>query len=362
MGKLYKRTGSPFYYGVIGQRRFSTGTIKKADAQVVLSKKEQELWENRFDLTDNSGKSIDEFFGRYLPWVDANRRYHTFRSYQSTTKTFRAFLQSRGLRKMRDINALIIEDYIMERLKVNKRWSVNNHIIVLKAVLNKAREWRYVHKNPVVGIKRIEVNDSKPIKALSAEECAAFLRVCQAEFPEYYAMYFACMVTGMRSGELFNLEWTDIDFARDLIYIQSKPGFAPKGKTAKNNKAKERMLPLHPVLKEMLVKMPKSKYVFTDHGEQFSRSKPRRLLIRIAKLAGIVGLTRLHELRHTYASILLSKGMNIFALKELLGHSDIRDTQKYSHMLPEHFAHAVQLVAKIDVAMPNCYNGTTERK
>ena len=163
-------------------------------------------------------------------------------------------------------------------------------------------------------------------------------------------MFVAFITSGMRSGELFSLEWKDINFKHGYIHIRPKQGFTPKGKDMRTNKAKERKMPLHPELAGILKMMPRiSRYVFTDNGKSFSQQKPRRLLIRIAKKAEIDGLTRLHELRHTYASILLSKGVDIFALKELLGHSDIKDTQRYSHLLPSHFDSAAQLVAKMQL-------------
>jgi len=350
MGTLYKRKGSPYYYGCIGKHRFSTGTDRKAWAFQVLRKKEQERWEGSYDLVDNSNRGVDEFFEKYLAWIEANKRYHTLRSYRSIIGTFKKYLRRREIRKLKAISQAMFEDYIMDRLRVSKRWTVNNHIIALKAILNKAVEWHYIRKNPAAKQGRVEVNDSKRIRCLSEEECRRFLETCRHSYLAYYPMFCAFVTTGMRAGELFNLEWVDLDFERDLIYIRSKPGFAPKGKDLRANRAKERMIPIHPMLKELVLKMPKiSTYVFTDNGKFFSKQRPRRLLIRIAKIAGIEGLTRLHELRHSYASLLLSKGVHIFALKELLGHSDIRDTQKYSHMIPEHLKLTTQLIAKIDV-------------
>lgn len=355
MGTLYKREGSPYYYGCISGHRFTTGAVKKQQAEQVLKAKEREVWENHFDLQDNSSRPAAEFFDKYLKWIESDKRYHTFRSYGSIIKTFRSYFNSKGgLKRLKHINSMVFEEYIMHRLKVSKRWTVNNHIIALKAMFNKAVEWHYIKKNPVKKRSRVEINDSKPIRCLSEAECGRFLAACEAFYPECYPMFCAFITTGMRSGELFNLEWSDIDFGRHLIYICNKPGFSPKGKDLKSNKAKERMIPLHPMLQQVLNAMPRvSSYIFTDNGKHFSKQKPRRLLMRIAKQANIKGLTRLHELRHTYASLLLSNGVRMFALKELLGHSDMKETQKYSHMIPEHLKLTTELIAKIDVANAN---------
>lgn len=350
MSTLYKRGNSPYWYASIGKYRFSTKTEQKTRALRVLKKTEQELWENSYELVDHSNRGPDEFFEKYLAWIGANKRYHTLRSYKTIIGTFRKYIQSRGVRRMRDMRQQLFEEYIMHRLRVSKRWTVNNHIIALKAMFNKAVEWHYIKKNPAARHHQVEVNDAKEIKAMSEKECRRFLDVCEREHFQQYPMFYAFLTTGMRAGELFSLEWTDVDFARKLIYIRNKPGFSPKGKDLRSNKGKERMIPASPGLLKLLDGMPRlSSYVFTDNGRSFSKQKPRRLLMKIAEKAEIQGLTRLHELRHTYASILLSKGIHIFALKELLGHSDIKDTQRYSHMIPEHFMSARLLVEKIDV-------------
>ena len=351
MSNLYKRQGSPYYYGIVKGHRFSTGTNKKMEALRVLEKKERELWERQHDLIDNSNKPAFEFFERYLKWIKLNRRYHTYRSYRSIIGVFKRYFESKGgIMRLKHISSMLFEEYIMHRLKVSKRWSVNNHIIALKAMFNKAFEWHYIGKNPATKQSKVEVNDSKRIRCLSEEEYIRFLETCKSCYPECYSMFCAFLTTGMRAGELFNLEWSDIDFNHSVIYIRIKPGFAPKGKDHRANRAKERMIPLHPKLKNILLKVPKiSSYIFTDGGNPFSKQKPRRLLIRIAKRSNIQGLTRLHELRHTYASLLLSKGVHIFALKELLGHSDIRETQKYSLIIPEHLKLTTELISKINL-------------
>ncbi len=354
MSKLYRRPGSPFYYAAIGKCRFSTRTDVKAKALIVLKRREQEIWERGYDLVDFSGKRPDEFFQKYMEWVTANRRFHTARSYGSITRCFRRFLTAQGVTRMGELNQAILEDYILGRTKVNKRWSVNNHIVALKAILTKAEEWHYLRKNPAKRLKKLEVTDAKVIKCLSEEECGRLLRACQGDEPYYYSMFLAFMTTGLRLGELLNLEWSDIDFDRGLIFVRIKADFAPKGKDLRANRAKERVLPVpRSVLEVLRAKQRESNYVFTDiGGKRFSKHKPRRILLKLAKLAEIPALTRLHELRHTYASLLLGKGVHILHLKELLGHSDIRDTQRYSHMLPEHIKATAGLIENLELWSP----------
>jgi len=200
---------------------------------------------------------------------------------------------------------------------------------VLKAFFNKAVEWGYLSENPAKNLRSVEITDSKPIRVLSEEEYKRFMEVCKKDYPEFYPMFYTFVHTGLRKAELLNLEWDDIDFTKGLIHIRNKENFRPKGINRKTGKAKERIIPMHDSLRAVLSNL--SKKALNIFGP-FSKQKPRRILIRIAKKAGIKGLTRLHELRHSYATFLLKKGVDIYKIKELLGHSDIRDTMKYAHL------------------------------
>jgi integrase len=217
-------------------------------------------------------------------------------------------------------------------------------------MFNMAIDWRYLSVNPGNKVKPLELTDKKPIKCLSDEEYARFMRVCNDEFPEFFAIFYTFIHTGMRSGELFNLKWEDIDLQSKVIYIRQKAGFIPKGKDNSTHEAKQRIIPIHDSLVEVLKTVKqKSEYVFVDaEGNHFSKHKPRRTLIRIAKIAGIDGISRLHELRHTFATQIMAKKGDIYRLKELLGHSDIRDTMKYVHTSTESLRDDVKALEGLD--------------
>lgn len=149
--------------------------------------------------------------------------------------------------------------------------------------------------------------------------------------------------TGMRSGELLSLEWKDIDLKNGFIHVRRKEGFMPKGVDHKSGKAKERVIPIHEGVIKVIKTIPRDgDRVFDQHN------RPGRILHKIAREAGLKGLTRLHELRHSYASFLLKKGVDIYKIKELLGHSDIRDTMKYAHLPTVHMKEDVKLLESLD--------------
>jgi integrase len=181
------------------------------------------------------------------------------------------------------------------------------------------------------------VTDSKPLRFLSIEETKKFLSACP---PDLYPIYFTFLNTGMRKAELENLEWDDIDFKRRKIQIRRKEFWQPK--------TGEREIPISGQLDEILQQLKdkndreiKSNFVFPDKGGGKIKTKLRRKLIQIARQAGIDGLTKIHTLRHTFASHLVMQGVNLPTVKKLMGHSDIQTTMIYAHLAPDHLSDAV---------------------
>jgi len=131
------------------------------------------------------------------------------------------------------------------------------------------------------------------------------------------------LFTGMRRGELFKLQWQDIDFEKNFIHIRQ-----PKG-------GKDQTIPLNQVARELLESHPRtgSLYVFPGRGGR-QRTDFKRPINRIRKAAGLPPDFRpLHGLRHTYASMLASSGqVDLFVLQKLLTHKTPAMTQRYAHL------------------------------
>ncbi|MBL7132132.1 MAG: site-specific integrase [Candidatus Omnitrophica bacterium] len=334
MGVVYKRKDSPYWWLAYkkGDRRVreAAGTKSLTLAREILRRREAAaLFSDQTNLKYDK-KEITSFIKEYLDWIKVNRRPHTYRSYNTILKALSVFLEDRGgIKYLNDITPKTLEDYKQHRLAIAKTTTLKNHVIVLKALFGKVVEWGYLTSNPAKNLKGVEITDSKPIRVLAEDEYRYFMEVCKRDFPKLYPMFYTFIHTGLRKTELLSLEWGDIDLERGLIYIRPKEGFLPKGINKRAGRAKERVIPIHDSLEKVLRSLPRKNGPIFGH---FSNNMPRRLLIRITKKAGIKGLTRLHELRHSYATFLLNKGVDIYKIKELLGHSDIRDTMKYAHL------------------------------
>ncbi len=142
--------------------------------------------------------------------------------------------------------------------------------------------------------------------------------------------------TGMRLGELINLEWTDVDFERRTITIKVKDFWEPKN-------SKPRVIPMTNKLVEVLKDLKKdSRWVFTTrNGRQLNRNHLRERLVKVCMNIGIE-LANIHTFRHTFASHLIMKGVDLPTIQKLMGHSDIKTTMIYAHLAPEHLKSAIE--------------------
>ncbi len=164
---------------------------------------------------------------------------------------------------------------------------------------------------------------------------------------ERYKLFQACsdflkpiiltaLKTGMRQGEILNLKWEHVNLENATIHVSN----------TKSGKARD--LPIHPQLLECLSTLPKnSPYVFCDNnGNPLTRyGKLRHEFEYALKKANISGF-RFHDLRHTFASILAMKGVDLLTIKYYLGHSSLEMTMRYAHLLPDHKQFAIQLLGR----------------
>ncbi|MFA7663102.1 MAG: tyrosine-type recombinase/integrase [Patescibacteria group bacterium] len=234
------------------------------------------------------------------------------------------------------ITSLNIEEFKAKKQaegKCNK--SINNYLGMLGKCLNCAEEWDLIDKAP--RIKPLKVPPQK-FRFFTEEKYNQILEEAKKIDEEFYEMILFTLRTGVRVGELKALKWEDIDFKNKNVPIKRSIVNGIIG-SPKSNKI--RTIPLAQDILEVL----KAKKQTPNYSELFNPQKSRfslnRALNRICKKLNF-GVSSWHDLRHTFASKLSNNGVPLQVIQALLGHSDLKMTQRYAHLEPLTLSDAIK--------------------
>jgi len=264
-----------------------------------------------------------------------------------------------GKMQLTKIGNLTIEEYKAKKQAqglCNK--SINNHIGVLGKCLRCAVDWEILDKVPK--IKPLKV-PPQTFKFLNEDEYTKLLQSTKETNVELYEMVLFALRTGVRIGELIAVDWTDVDFINKVITIRRSAVNGIIG-SPKNNRI--RKIPMTSDLANMLYqRQKKSGFIFLDNRDQLhSRYKLDRALEKACK-ASDIKVVSWHPLRHSFASQLANRGVSIQFIQTLLGHSDLKMTQRYTHIELSTLSDAIKtLEPTIGVNLIFCHNNVTKPK
>jgi site-specific recombinase XerD len=147
--------------------------------------------------------------------------------------------------------------------------------------------------------------------------------------------------TGMRRGEVCNVRWRDVDFEHEFVRVRSDEEFRTKS-------GHERVIPLATDALEMLRRLRDERddakgFVFSGYGgKRLNGNYLSKQFRQYRELAGLDEKFSFHSLRHTFASHLVNKGTDLYVVKKLMGHSEIKMTQRYAHLKPDTMQAAIR--------------------
>lgn len=337
MATLRERNGTYFADYRINGRRFrkKLGRSKRI-AELALKDIEVKVAKGElgFSVKDSD---LEKLYQEFLAYSKTNHAPSSQKRYSAILDNFKRYLrQYPYLVKISHLAHKVFEDYKAYRKEqgaANK--TVNNELQTLGAMFNLAIKWGYATNSPVKGVSSLKEDDHKKPRFLSKDECRILLEKCGGEL---YPIFFTFLNTGMRKSELEYLEWPDIDFERRKIKIKIKDHWRPK--------TEEREIPINDALMAVLeqhkTKAHNGSLVFHDQGKRIEPNSLRKKLMALTKKCGFPDVTKIHSLRHTFASHLVMKGVDLPTIKKLMGHSDIETTMIYSHLADEHVDKAVE--------------------
>lgn len=207
-----------------------------------------------------------------------------------------------------------------------RKASANRVLTVLKAALNHVWRDGYIESDEAWRkVKPFHNVNAPKVRYLTLYECERLINVCE---PDFRQLVRSALLTGCRYGELIRITANDFDAKQGTIHIRdSKSG-------------KPRFIPLTQegvtFFEQATIGKLGAALIFThSDGSVWGTSHQSRRLKEACQIAKITPEISFHVLRHTYGSILASKGVPLQVIAELLGHSDIRITsQHYAHLMP----------------------------
>jgi len=262
------------------------------------------------------------------------QKYHRIRDEHTVKKLLPVF----GSFTLADITTDMISDYRDERLTTVQPATVYQELSLMRRMWNVARkEWKWTKANPVADLSFAVGNKNARDRWLSVDEEKILLD--KATNPLWLKpLLIMALHTGMRRGEILALLWKDVDFFRKLLTVQ------------RSKNGEKRSIPMSHTL-FITVKEMKVRDISGNVFPLAVRSL-REAFDKTLEKADIKDF-HFHDLRHTFATRLVQNGIDLYKVKELLGHKTISMTTRYAHHYPESLRSSVEVLDK------NYYNSTT---
>lgn len=327
MARVFRR-GKKWYidYSYRGRRIMKAISKDKRMAELALKNVELKIEKGEYlGIEDQPKILFRQCAEKYLAYSEANKAPKSFG--RDVTSLEVHLIPSFGGKYLHELRPEMIENYKATRLTEARPATVNRELACLRNMLNKAVQWGYLTISPMKGIRLLKEPPER-VRFLAIDEVNILL---ERSSDHLMPIILCALHTGMRKGEILNLKWSNIDLHNRMIVLEK----------TKNNR--RRMIPLHGRLYSVLKELPrKGDYVFcSNKGEKFVDIKNG--FKGACRRAGIKDF-RFHDLRHTFASHLVMSGCNIRTVQQLLGHTTIKTTMKYSHLSKEHLEEAINLV------------------
>jgi integrase len=204
--------------------------------------------------------------------------------------------------------------------------TINNILSVLRSCLNLAREWGRIQKLP--RIRNLKVPDTG-VAFLSEDALSRLIQAADEGYWRTLILFFAN--TGARFGEVAALRWEDVDLGESPRVLIRRTAYKGVVGPTKTNRA--RAIPLAPDICEALQRLSRrGEHVFADEeGRLLDSERSLQELRHICALTGHSAISW-HTLRHTFASHLVERQVNLRVIQELLGHTTIKVTERYTHV------------------------------
>ncbi|MBQ3219509.1 MAG: site-specific integrase [Clostridia bacterium] len=298
---------------------------------------------------------FSNYLFEWLRMAKPNLQQSTYSGYLRLTKVIAAYFEEKGLR-LDEIKPKHIQEfytYLQEEKGKSKQVCHHYHIVIHRA-LQIAYRSDMIQTNPADKIERPKFQKHKA-KFYTAEQVKTLFK--ELEGDPYEHIYKLTAIYGMRRSEVGGLRWSSIDFEKNTLTLDHAAVQCEVDgkrtiviKDTMKNQSSLRTLPLLPVVRDMLLKLKAEQqeriqkygtyynpnyldYVCVDGTGNLIRPDTLTTHFKTFLVRHNLPVIRLHELRHSCASILIACGVSMKAVQEWLGHSTFSTTADiYSHL------------------------------
>ena len=212
--------------------------------------------------------------------------------------------------------------------------TANHHLILVKRILNLATQWEVVGQNVAAGIRKF-AEPAGMERYLSGAELKRFTKALdECDNVPVASGLRTLLLTGLRSREVFELPWADVDTETKSILLR-------KTKAGKARRVYLSGAAWAEVDRMRALRKGEHPYVFPGRKPDTPVKQPRCSFRRILKEAGIEDF-RIHDLRHTFASHMVQSGATLFEVQRALGHANTATTARYAHLCDEGLRQSTQ--------------------
>ena len=302
---------------------------------------ERSLLQDVYGLSDRPPRTFEEFVRNdFAAYIQAHNRVSEEQSKESILRMHLVPFFGNSL--LSEIGAKQVEIYAAEKARDGGRGrglsakSINNHLTVLRKCLTLAHQYGDLDKVPAVKWRKVPQQKFRFLSFAEADRMIA-----AAEPGLWRAMVIVALRTGMRRGELFGLQWEDVDLdARRVQVVRA----IVRDHEAPTKNGKVRTIPLtHEAVEAIRSVKNDTPLVFQIDGKAITRNLSKWPLWRACKAAKIEP-HQWHALRHSFASHLAMRGVSMRVIMDLLGHGTMTMTLRYAHLSPSSLSDAVALL------------------
>ncbi len=228
----------------------------------------------------------------------------------------------------------------LQRRLSNRPYRANRVLALCSKMFSLAVDWGWIERNPVRGIKKFpEEKRTRWLKPDELKRLIAALDKCPQQRAANVVRLL--LLTGARVGEVFQMEWQHLDLETG---VWTKPSAHTKQKKTEHVPLSEPAVDLLKGLKKKALK--NAVYVFPGDRKGKPLDNIRRSWEWVRNEAKLTGV-RIHDLRHTYASYLVSSGLSLEIVGRLLGHTQAATTMRYAHLADDPLREATERMGSV---------------